>query len=164
MTMQHLLRKNGPVNWRCLAYNRFAVFKLSFVHHLFWIHLKAAGNELMSESEYWERWENDILKANTETFQPEAAAAATDADITDDIRSSKRSGMSFQYERLPHRESNPLNTNATAPRQYRQLRFFSQQDGLPQDNRGERKSEEERGRNWDRFRMCLPLWQKRHCK
>lgn len=105
MTMQHLwLRKTSPVNWSCLAYNCSAVFKLSFVHHLFWIHLRAAGNELMSESEYWERWRNDILKANIETFQPEEAAAATDADRTDDTGVSELGGMSVQWERGCHTE------------------------------------------------------------
>lgn len=71
MTMWHiLLWKNSPVSWRCLAYSCFAMFKPSFVHHLFWTHLRTTGNKLMSKSEYWERWRNDILKANIETFQP----------------------------------------------------------------------------------------------
>lgn len=39
-------------------------------------------NWRVSESECWEKWKNDIWKANTETFQPEEATAATDADIT----------------------------------------------------------------------------------
>lgn len=55
----------------------------------------------MSKSEYWERWRNDILKANIKTFQPEEAAAATDANITDDTGSSEQSGMSVQDKRLP---------------------------------------------------------------
>lgn len=58
----------------------------------------------MSESEYWERWRNDILKANIETFQPEEAAAATDADRTDDTGVSEPGGMSVQWERGCHTE------------------------------------------------------------
>lgn len=80
MTIRHrLLRKNSPVSWRCLACHRFAEFKPSFVHHLFWIHLRAAGTTLVSEPEYGARRRNDIFRANMETWRPETAAAATDA-------------------------------------------------------------------------------------
>lgn len=61
----------------------------------------------MSWPEYWERWRNGILKANIETFQPEAAAATGD-DTMDGAGSSERGGMSVQYERLPSKESSPL--------------------------------------------------------
>ena len=58
----------------------------------------------MSESECWESWRNDILKANIETSQPEEAAAATDADVTDDTEGREQGGMSVQWERGCHTE------------------------------------------------------------
>lgn len=45
-----------------------------------------------------------FLKANIETCQPEEAAAATDADVTDDIEGRERGGMSVQWERSCHTE------------------------------------------------------------
>lgn len=45
-----------------------------------------------------------FLKANIETCQPEEAAAATDADVTDDIEGRERGGMSVQWERGCHTE------------------------------------------------------------
>lgn len=54
------------------------------------------------ESHCWERWRDDILKANTEMFfQSERAAAATDAGVMDDTGSQAQRGKSVQDERLP---------------------------------------------------------------
>ena len=76
-----------------------------------------------------------IFKANIETSQPEEAAAATDADITDDTGGEcpQTLGVECQFSgrEVPYRGSAPLNRNATASRPCTaaQVGVFSQQDG-----------------------------------